>query len=958
MIEKKIDQIILQFETWLEILRKRTEIHISKLDVEFSTTSEPVLWKDRLNLKYKKINIGELWSDNLFDCAWAHITGEISKGDNLYLKFDPDGEALIFDKNGKPIRGLTNFCCVHKNSYGRPGKVYIPIEELDICENQVDIWADVANNDPFGNFLSGKLKACEIVSRDPRDIKLYYHFGFILDLIENSKNNRALYLNLIQLLKGISGKISLDMNYSTVEEIISILESGIKKGANPYFNIHAIGHSHLDLAWLWPIRESKRKAARTLSTAIRNQNKYKNYIYGISQPQQLEWIKNDYPELFKEFKKNYESNRIELQGGMWVESDVNIPCGESLIRQFAYGKRFYKDEFNFEVKNLWLPDAFGFNAQLPQIMKECGIDYFLTIKLDRNEINEFPFTTFNWIGLDGSSVLAHIPPEKDYNSTATPGSLLLTEKKFMEHGLSNDALLLYGIGDGGGGPGEEHLEFMSRYKDIYGLPTVINNKVENFFEKINVNKEKYPLYKGELYLEKHQGVFTSQAKNKKYNRYIENELSLIESLAALNRKSIDLDDIWKEVLLYQFHDILPGSSIKRVYDETNIAYEKLIDKLNIIKENITDNKNDLTGFNNTSFNRKEYIKYKNNWYICDTKPYSSSILKVANKESNIKVSETCLENENVKIKIDKHGFIDSIILKNLNYEVLKTSVRFILQNDIGDGWDLDKNFLYSTKEILKANKVEIIDEIYKKGYKFVFEFNKSKMIVNAYLKEESKYLEFEVDCDWNETNKMLRVEYQPIIQKDYSSFDIQYGYINRSNLLNNEIELAQIEYCAHKFVDVSENEFGIALLNNCKYGFNTKQGIISMNLLRSQMYPCIDQDKGKHNFKFAIYPHLNNLDNSDVYAQAYFFNRPIYVSNDKTINFDKYFKKTKIIIDWVKNSKDDNILLRTFNPTSSRQNLSLDFKVDLVDFLEEKLLVKDTNFLEYKPFEIKTLIIK
>ena len=265
---------------------------------------------------------------------------------------------------------------------------------------------------------------------------------------------------------------------------------------------------------------------------------------------------------------------------------------------------------------------------------------------------------------------------------------------------------------------------------------------------------------------------------------------------------------------------------------------------------------------------------------------------------------------------------------------------------------------YSTKEILKANKVEIIDEIYKKGYKFVFEFNKSKMIVNAYLKEESKYLEFEVDCDWNETNKMLRVEYQPIIQKDYSSFDIQYGYINRSNLLNNEIELAQIEYCAHKFVDVSENEFGIALLNNCKYGFNTKQGIISMNLLRSQMYPCIDQDKGKHNFKFAIYPHLNNLDNSDVYAQAYFFNRPIYVSNDKTINFDKYFKETKIIIDWVKNSKDDNILLRTFNPTSSRQNLSLDYKVDLVDFLEEKLLVKDTNFLEYKPFEIKTLIIK
>lgn len=958
MIEKKIDQIIIQCENWLEILRKRTEKHIIDLSVEFSTTSEPVLWKNRLNLKYKKINVGDIWSNNLFDCAWAHIKGELPKGDNLYLKFDPDGEALVFDNKGKPIRGLTNFCCVHKYEYGKPGKLYISIDELDINNGNIDIWVDVANNDPFGKFLSGKLKACEIVSRDPRDIKLYYHFGYILDLVVNSKNNRALYLSLVELLRSVSGKISLDMDYAIVEELILILEKGLKKGSNPYLNIHAIGHSHLDLAWLWPIRESKRKAARTISTAIRNQEKYKDYLYGISQPQQLEWIKNEYPELYNEVKNNVRNNRIELQGGMWVESDVNMPCGESLIRQFAYGKKFYKDEFDYEVKNLWLPDAFGFNSQLPQIMKGCGIDYFLTIKLDRNEINEFPFTTFNWIGLDGSKVLAHIPPEKDYNSTAAPGSLLLIEKKFMEHGLSNDAVLLYGIGDGGGGPGEEHLELMSRHKDVYGLPTVINSKMEDFFNTINVNKEKYPVYKGELYLEKHQGIFTSQANNKKYNRFIENELSLIESLSILKGKSINLDNIWKEVLLYQFHDILPGSSIKRVYDETDVSYKKIFDELEVIKTNMVDNTGALSGFNNTSFMRKEYLKYNDNWYISTTNPYSSSLLEVPSNESKIKVNESCLENEYIKVMVDKNGIINSIILKELNCEILESPLKFILQNDIGDAWDLDKNFLYSTKEILKANKFEIIDDFYQKGYRFTFEFNHSKMIVNAYLKEESKYLEFKVDCDWNETNKMLRVEYKPTIQKDYSSFDIQYGYINRSNLLNNEIELAQIEVCAHKFVDVSEDTYGIALLNDCKYGFNTKQGIVSMNLLRSQMTPCIDQDKGNHSFKFAIYPHLNNLDNSDVYAQAYFFNRPIYVSNDKNINFDKYFKETKIIIDWVKSSKDGSILLRTFNPTSSTQYLNLDYNVNEVDFLEENILFNKVNTFKYRPFEVKTFIIK
>ena len=958
MIEKKIEQIIRQSEIWLEVLRKRTEKHISDLEVEFAVTPEPVKWEDRLNLEYKKINIGDVWGNNLFDCAWAHIKGEINPGRNLALKFNPDGEALVFDSNGKPIRGLTNFCCVYNHSFGRPGKLYIPLEELEIENNKLDLWVDVANNDPFGKFLSGKLLSCEIVSRDPRDIKLYYHFGYILDLIENSKDNYSLYSSLTQLIKSIAGEISLDMDYETVESITDKLEKGLKKGANPYLNVHAIGHSHLDLAWLWPIRETKRKAARTLSTVLSNQNKYKEYIHGISQPQQLEWVKKEYPGLYSDLKEAVKNGRIELQGGAWVEFDTNIIGGESIIRQIAYGKQYYKDEFGFDVKNLWLPDAFGYNAQLPQIMKGCGLDYFLTIKLVMNEINQFPYSTFNWEGLDGSKVLAHIPPEKDYNSTAAPGSILKAVKNFNEYGLSTDAMVLYGIGDGGGGPGEEHLEFMSRHKDINGLPNVINNRADNFFEKINKNKDKYPNYKGELYLERHQGTYTSQAKNKKYNRYIENELSLVESLALLNDKNINIEDIWKEVLLYQFHDIIPGSSIKRVYDETDVAYPILFNKLNNVKKEIILEKDKLTAFNNTSFERLEYVKKDDEWFVSKTFPYSSSQLEKVDNNSNITIKNLVIENEHIIAKLDETGAVNSITLKANNKEMLKTPVNFVLYNDCGDAWDLDKNYLYSKKKLIQAESYEIIDDTHQKGYKFTYSFGNSKMSVLISIKETSPYLRFDVNCDWKETSKMLRVEYTPNVSSTSTNFDIQYGYINRSNLLNNSQELAQIEVCAHKFVDMSEGAFGVALINDCKYGFNSKNNLISMNLLRSQMYPCVDQDKGSHSFALAIYPHMNNLDNSEVYKHAYFFNRPLYISNNTELKLTNYLDNNKIIIDWVKKSKNNEILLRTFNPTSSMQKTKVNANYVVKDMLEEHIIEVNKECLEYKPFEVKTIIIK
>ena len=345
-------------------------------------------------------------------------------------------------------------------------------------------------------------------------------------------------------------------------------------------DVTCVGHAHIDVGWLWPVAESIRKAARTFSTQLANMERYPDYIFGASQAELYMMIKENYPVLYERIREKVKEGRWEIQGGMWVEADCNLISGESMIRQFLYGKNFFMDEFGYEVRNLWIPDVFGYSASMPQIIKKCGCDYFLTQKISWSRINKFPHNTFRWRGIDGTEVLTHFPPENTYNALCTPLQRVEAENRLKENAYLDEFMSLFGIGDGGAGPSEEHLERNERMRNWDGCPKVRYGTAAGFFERLSAHESKLPYWDGELYLEMHRGTLTTQAATKRGNRYCEQALAALEFFASC----ADIKDYpvkmiaesYRNLLRNQFHDILPGSSIKKVYDRTEKEYAETL----------------------------------------------------------------------------------------------------------------------------------------------------------------------------------------------------------------------------------------------------------------------------------------------------------------------------------------------------------------------------------------------
>ena len=454
-----------------------------------------------------------------------------------------------------------------------------------------------------------------------------------------------------------------------------------RRGGDPALTVSAVGHAHIDLAWLWPLRETIRKGARTFSTVLRMMERYPQYIFGASQPQLYQWMKDEHPALYSQIKAHVAEGRWELQGGMWVEPDANIPSGESLVRQILLGKRFYREEFSIDVTNLWMPDVFGYSGSLPQIMASSGLTNFLTQKLSWSEVNTFPHHTFHWEGIDGSRVLVHMPPEGTYNSSAAPHAVARAEENYLEKGVSDRALILFGIGDGGGGPGEEHLEHLARAQDLQGIAPVVQEPAATFFERLTLGAEAYPVWRGELYLEKHQGTLTTQGRNKRFNRKLEFALRELEFSsvraareAGLTYPSAALDRIWKEVLLLQFHDILPGSSITRVYDESLARYAALlseVEELTASADRSWLGSGDLPlALNSLSWDREEWLKVDDQWRLVSVPALGAAFIprSVDPAPAIMAASTRRLENEALRVEFDERGELISVYDKTNDRE--------------------------------------------------------------------------------------------------------------------------------------------------------------------------------------------------------------------------------------------------------------------------------------------------
>ena len=969
---------------------------IASLKPQGILSDEPIKWEDLDKSKFKNMRFMQKWADK-FGCAWFRFTGtvpEAGKGKRVVARIKLQGEGLVYDKDGHVLQGITQVLSKGDLFHSTIGKQIVDISPCAEGGEEVELYVDAGFNGKlrFDN-MSAHLRRYDLAVMD-EELNSYYY-----DYIEA-------YFLMCKLLGDAEGMKDSDVGKAEVYSArAKELDEGMKnawkvfkeQGAAkarealapvlfrpidyPAVTHYAVGHAHIDLAWLWPLRETRRKIGRTFANQLRNIKKYDNFIFAESQAQMFTWLKEDYPEVFEQVKKYVDEGRIELQGGMWVESDCNLPSGESWIRQFLYGKRYFKEEFGKDMKMCWLPDCFGFPATLPQVIKGCGMDYFMTIKIMSNTVNEFPHSSFKWKGLDGSEVLAHMEPAGDYNSGASPLAIFKSNKRNKEKESVPVCLLLYGDGDGGGGPGEGHIEYVSRMqKGIYGLAPVKPSKAIDFFEELEKYNDVIPEYDGELYYERHQGTYTSQAAAKLWNRRMENMLHLVELLGAegkLRGVSYDralVESIWKEVLLYQFHDVLPGSSIKRVYDESRERYKELYKQIQGVAAKLIDDMSsgeseEYTAINPVDFARKEFIRVEDKWYSVDLPAMGAGkIAPVENMDvSSLTFGENTISNGLITITFGKGGEITSLFdVKNAK-ELVREGQYFNKLTVYEDpfmyynAWDIRMDYDKLKKHSLKLEG----SDTYIDGVRVVrrnrYRFMDSQFEQTVALTLGDTLVQFDMDADWHEELKMLRADFIPSVFADKVKCDIQFGQIDRSTKNDTSIEQAQFEVCAHKFVNLDGEDYSLALFNRCKYGHKVKEGMLSLALLRAPRFPDPECDRGSHHISYALYPHKEKFEESDVKARAYCYNNVVML---RKANFEEKCPVTVegdgVILETVKVAEDEKgIVARLYEYKGKETKAKVSFASKGAafecDMLENKKGKAELSKLAFKPFEIKTL---
>lgn len=939
---------------------------VSDLNMTAYVTEEPVPYANRTEGRQITPKKGETWGQ-LWDCAWFHFTGQVPeelRGKKVVLLIDISGELCIFDKEGTPVRGLTNVSSEFNPVLGNPGKRVVPVADPAAGGEIIDLWADAGCNDLFGNYRdSGTVQIADIAVCNEEMRQLFYDYSVLHRLMQQVPETDARHHSIRFCLFEAAQQLWAYTEEEAAKARAVLKPELEKQGGDPSLRLTAIGHAHIDLGWLWPIRETIRKGARTFSTALANMEQYPDYVFGASQPQLYQWMKDYYPGLYKKIAPRVQEGRWEAQGAMWVEADTNVSGGEALVRQILYGKRFFRQEFGKEMEVLWLPDVFGYNAALPQILKKSKVDYFLTIKLSWSQHNRFPHHTFRWRGIDHSEVLVHMPPEGEYNSAADPRAIRLIETSYQDKGVSDEAMILFGIGDGGGGPGEEHLERLQREKNLAGQAPVQQGLSVDFFHRLEEKRDRYAVYTGELYLEKHQGTYTTQARNKWYNRKMEYALRELEFAAVASGSAYPselLERTWKEVLLYQFHDILPGSSIKRVYDESLARYAAMYQEITEATRGIYGG--EAAVVNSLSWERTEWIRHADKWYKVTVPPMGAAALTDGQPAERAEAKQAGrLENDLICVTVDESGAITSVWDKRLQQEMLEQpSNRFAVYYDDGDAWDFNETYRSRAPQYFTLTQTEAYTDGPQQKLVQHYTYGDSTLRQEISVIEGSPLVRCDVTVDWKERGRMLRTAFYTNIVTDEVTCDIQFGNIKRPTHRNTTWDMAKYEICAHKYLDLSDQTHGVALLNDCKYGFCVQDSMLDINLLRSPSHPGKEADLAVHHIAYALYPHTGDAVAAKVLQQAYAFNLPMQLSASAMPSFVTV-DNPNVVIEAVKKAEDSEaVIVRLYECTGGEQTAKIAFRhpvkeAYLVNMLEEEPVPVDLSELRFRPFEIHTL---
>lgn len=964
-----------KIERQIEKLFEKSYETVSTLSCVAYCTKEPIPFEKRITGEKKSLSVGSKWATEIFDCAWMNITGILPNSERPHVfLINTGGEGLVFDKEGNPKQGITCYASEYAYDLGKPVKKVVLDRGLS-KDGIVDFWVDCGANDLFGNSRNySKIEELSIAFVNENIRALAYDLQVLISVWDENKKDaftQEIYNSVQNALKDLN-TINEDAAAQHRQEIKHLLES---KNVCEAFQYWAVGHAHLDLAWKWPIRETKRKAIRTFTNQFMNIDLYPEYVFGASQAQLYQWVKEENPDVYKKVLQLAKTPNWDVQGATWVEMDSNLIGGESMVRQFFYGKQFFQREFNQEMKIFWVPDSFGYSACIPQVMKLANVPYFLTQKMSWNTVNKFPYHSFYWEGLDGSKVLAHMLPDNTYNAPVRGDYLTAGERNYQERSISSDAMMLHGIGDGGGGPGFEHIERAMRFKDLKNMPKVKMRKSMDFFNHFDNESIPYPTHSGELYLERHQGTYTTQVQNKWYNRKCEfllrnYEILMIKALesgAKLPITKEDLDELWKEVLLYQFHDILPGSSINRVYEESVARYKIIFNQL---KDGITVLLGKLVGgsaivnFNSYNYNRN--IQVDGNWYNVNVPALSAVSLADAEKKESFAVRSygNTIENELVRIRFTD-GFITSFYDKKADKELAdpkKPMGVYCKYKDVGDCWDIRPPQGYTrTRKAAVCTQFKTGQDGAKVFANIKYEVDSSTITQQISLTEGSALVTFDAHVNWNQKCSMLRVEFPTNISTNECNFNIQFGHLARKTTNNNSVEKAQCEVSGQKFVDMSETDNGLSLINEGKYGFKCKNGIMDMDLIRSPLGgPGSNVDQGEHNIRFALYPHEGEL-SSETYKEAYLFNNPFIIieNGDWIKNTVSLYNSDNenFVLEAVKAAEDKNgFIARFYNASSKEMQGRVGFKgyvsKEIVDIMENNLQDKADDTLTLRGFEL------
>ncbi|KAB0369387.1 hypothetical protein FD755_019392 [Muntiacus reevesi] len=984
-------------------------------------TPERLPYEEAVQQDFRPAQVGDSFGPTWWTC-WFRVELTIPEawvGQEVHLRWESDGEGLVW-RDGEPVQGLTKEG--EKTSYILTDK----LGEKD--PRSLTLFVEVACNG-----LLGAGKGSMIAAPDPEKM-------FQVSRAELAVFHRDVYKLLVdlELLLGIAKGLGEDNQRSfqalyTANQMVNVCDPAQpetfpvaqalaskffgQRGGESQHTIHALGHCHIDTAWLWPFKETVRKCARSWVTVVQLMERNPEFIFACSQAQQLEWVRSYYPGLHARLQEFACCGQFVPVGGTWVEMDGNLPSGESMVRQFLQGQNFFRQEFGKMCSEFWLPDTFGYSAQLPQIMRSCGIKRFLTQKLSWNLVNSFPHHTFLWEGLDGSQVLAHFPPGDSYGMQGSVEEVLKTVTKNRDKGRTNHSAFLFGFGDGGGGPTQTMVDRLKRLCNTDGLPRVQLSSPERLFSALEGHSEQLCTWVGELFLELHNGTYTTHAQIKKGNRECErilHDVELLSSLALARSAQFLypaalLQDLWRLLLLTQFHDVVTGSCIQLVAEEAMCHYEDIRSHGNTLLSAAAaalcagePGPEGLLIVNTLPWKRTEVLALPRPGGAHSLAlvtvpsmgfapaPTPTSLQPLLPQQPVFVVQETdssvTLDNGIIRVRLDPTGRLTSLVLVASGREAIAEGAvgnQFVLFDDVPlywDAWDVMDYHLETRKPVLgQAGTLAVGTEGGVRGSAwFLLQISpNSRLSQEVVLDVGCPYVRFHTEVHWHEAHKFLKVEFPARVRSPQATYEVQFGHLQRPTHYNTSWDWARFEVWAHRWMDLSEHGFGLALLNDCKYGASVRGNVLSLSLLRAPKSPDATVDMGRHEFTYALMPHKGSFQDAGVIPAAYSLNFPLLAlpaPGPAPASAWSAFSVSSpaVVLETVKQAETSpqgrTLLLRLYEAHGSHTDCWLHTSLPvqeavLCDLLEHRdptgpLLLRDNRLkLTFTPFQVQSLLL-